>query len=148
MPLTELWEIYGVMAFTAFMAGTMLPMASEGVLAGLVASKPELAGGIWLAATAANTAGSAFNWAVGRYCLHWRDRRWFPIKAQHLDRASGQFNRYGMPALLFAWLPLVGDPLTFAAGMLRVRFAPFIALVAAGKGGRYAAILWGVGILS
>jgi membrane protein YqaA with SNARE-associated domain len=53
-----------------------------------------------------------------------------------------------MPSLLFAWLPLVGDPLTFAAGMLRVRFAPFIALVAIGKGGRYAAILWGVGILS
>ena len=148
MLLADIWQVYGVMAFAAFFAGTFLPMASEGVLAGLVATRPELAGAIWLVASFANTLGSAFNWAVGRYCLHWRDRRWFPIKAAQLDRASGHFNRYGMPALLFAWLPIVGDPLTFVAGVLRVRFPLFIVLVAVGKGGRYAAILWGVGILS
>ncbi len=78
---------------------------------------------------------------LGRYCLHWRERRWFPIKPEALERATGWFNRYGLWSMLFAWLPIVGDPLTFAAGVLGVNFRAFVILVAIGKGARYIAVV-------
>ena len=58
-----------------------------------------------------------------------------------MSRAGDRFRHYGIWSLLFAWLPIVGDPLTFAAGVLRVRFLPFVLLVGIGKAGRYAAVL-------
>jgi membrane protein YqaA with SNARE-associated domain len=85
---------------------------------------------------------------VGRYCLHWQGRRWFPFTRERLVSASETFSRHGLPLLLLSWAPVIGDPLTFAAGVLRVRFDLFVLLVLIGKGGRYAAILWGVGSLS
>jgi membrane protein YqaA with SNARE-associated domain len=81
------------------------------------------------------------NWWLGRACLHWRDRRWFPASAGQLARAERWFARWGKWSLLLAWLPLVGDPLTVAAGILRVRPLAFLALVGLGKGVRYAAVL-------
>jgi len=91
-------------------------------------------------ATAGNTLGSVVNWGLGRYLLHWADRPWFPFSRAQLARASERFNKYGVWTLLFAWVPVIGDPLTFAAGVLQVRFALFLPLVAVGKGLRYVLI--------
>lgn len=137
-------ESYLALAASAFVAATLLPMASEGVLAALVLAAGSDALTLWAIATAANTAGSAVNWLLGRFCLRWQDRSWFPVRADRLERAQAWFARFGLPSLLFAWAPVVGDPLTFAAGVLRVGFAPFVLLVALGKGARYALIAWGV----
>lgn len=137
-------DSYFALAASAFLAATLVPMASEGVLAGLLVAKNADALVLWTVATAANTAGSAVNWALGRFCLHWRNRRWFPIRSDRLERAQAWFGRFGLPSLLFAWLPVVGDPLTFAAGVLRVGFMSFLVLVALGKGARYALIVAGV----
>jgi membrane protein YqaA with SNARE-associated domain len=52
-------------------------------------------------------------------------------------QASGWYERFGLWTLLFAWLPLVGDPLTVLAGAFRVRFFTFLLLVSIGKLGRY-----------
>ena len=52
-----------------------------------------------------------------------------------------------MWSLLFAWLPLVGDPLTVAAGALRTPFLPFLILVGIGKAARYGAVAAGVMML-
>jgi membrane protein YqaA with SNARE-associated domain len=82
------------------------------------------------------------NWGLGRYALHWQDRKWFPFKADQLQRADAWFQRYGVWALLMAWVPVVGDPLTFAAGFLRVNVWVFLILVTIGKAGRYAVVLW------
>ena len=126
---------------TAFLAATLIPVSSEVVLG--VLSKAE-GFDIWLlvaVATAGNTLGSIVNWILGRYCLHWRDQRWFPIKPAMLTLATERFHRYGLWSLLLAWLPIVGDPLTFAAGVLGVRFPIFIALVAIGKVARYITIV-------
>jgi len=125
---------------TALLAATLIPVSSEVVLAALTAAQGF---DIWLlvaVATTGNTLGSVINWLLGRYCLHWRDRRWFPVKPATLARATERFNRYGLWSLLFAWLPIVGDPLTFVAGILRVRFPVFVVLVATGKAARYAAV--------
>lgn len=125
---------------TALLAATLIPISSEVVLAALTAAQGF---DIWLlvaVATTGNTLGSVINWLLGRYCLHWRDRSWFPIKPVTLERATERFNRYGIWSLLLAWIPIVGDPLTFVAGILGVRFPVFVVLVATGKAARYVAV--------
>jgi len=126
---------------TAFLAATLIPLSSEAVLAALSAADGFDVALLFAVATLGNTLGAVVNWALGRFCLHWRDRRWFPFSADQLDRAGAHFRKYGIWSLLLAWLPIVGDPLTFAAGVLQVRFLPFLVLVGIGKGARYAAVL-------
>ena len=137
-------EGYLGLFLVAFLAATFVPVSSEAMLAGVDAADlyPDVM--LLLVATAGNTLGSVVNWLLGRFCLHLQDRRWFPVSKERLDRASGWFARYGVWSLVLAWLPIVGDPLTFAAGVLRVRLLPFVLLVGIGKAGRYGAILWAV----
>jgi membrane protein YqaA with SNARE-associated domain len=100
--------------------------------------------GLLAAAGLGNTLGAVTNWGLGRFCLHWQDRRWFPVKPRELARAGAWFNRYGIWSLLLAWVPVIGDPITLAAGVLRTRFLPFLLLVAISKTGRYAVLLGAV----
>ncbi len=128
------------LALAAFLAATILPFSSEALLAAALAAgntDPRL---LIAVAAVANTAGAVVNWWLGRYLLHWQDRRWFPFTSDQLSRASDRFNRYGTWSLLFSWVPLIGDPLTFAAGALRVPFPLFLPLVAIGKTARYAVL--------
>jgi len=134
-------EAYVGLFASGFLAATLLPLSSEAVLVGLVAVGGYDSVTLWFAATLGNSLGAAVNWALGRYCLRWRDHRWFPIKPPALKRAGHWFRRWGTGSLLMAWLPVVGDPLTFAAGIMRVNFWLFFALVAAGKGTRYLFII-------
>lgn len=125
---------------TGFIAATLLPASSEVLLLALFQQglSPLL---LWLSATAGNTLGSCVNWYLGHEILRFQHRRWFPVNSDSLQRAQRHFKRYGYWSLLFAWLPVVGDPLTFVAGMLRMRFSTFVALVLVGKGVRYAVVL-------
>ncbi len=125
----------------AFLAATLIPLSSEAVLAALSRADGFDTALLFAVATLGNTLGAMVNWWLGRYCLHWRERKWFPFDAGQLDRAGGRFRRYGLWLLLLAWVPIVGDPLTFAAGVLRVRLLPFVILVGIGKAARYAAVL-------
>jgi len=125
---------------TSFLAATLLPAYSEVVFAGLQqAGYDPLA--LWAWATAGNTLGAAVNWGLGRYLLHFEDRRWFPFRLDTLGKAQQWFQRYGVWSLLLAWLPIGGDALTFIAGVMRVRFDLFLLLTAIGKGARYAMLL-------
>lgn len=126
---------------SALLAATILPFSSEAVLAGLVAFDKYDAVLLWLVASGGNTLGSLINWVLGRFCLHWQDRKWFPLRPGQLEKAQDRFARYGVWSLLLAWLPVVGDPLTFAAGILRVNVWLFLLLVAIGKGGRYGVVI-------
>ena len=126
----------GALFAIAFVAATILPAQSEAALVGL-----QLAGypAVLLVAVASigNTLGAVVNWALGRGVEHYRDRRWVPISASALDRASGWYRKWGRWSLLFAWAPVGGDALTVAAGVLREPFWSFLALVAIAKTGRY-----------
>ena len=128
--------LYLTMFASAFLAATVVPFASEVTLATAMA-----AGGAahWLVVVAAvgNTLGATVNWVLGRFIERFRDRRWFPADAKQLGRAQAWFGRYGVWSLLFAWLPVIGEPLTVLAGAMRVRIAPFLVLVATGKTVRY-----------
>ncbi|MEA3404772.1 MAG: YqaA family protein [Pseudomonadota bacterium] len=133
-------EAYLSLFTVSFLAATLLPAASEVLLTGLLSSGYDPFT-LWLVATLGNSLGSAFNYGLGRYFLHYQDRKWFPFKAQTLDKGHRWFNRYGVWSLLFAWAPVFGDLLTFIAGILRVNFLLFVILVVIGKGIRYAILL-------
>lgn len=128
--------LYLTVFSSAFLAATIVPFASEIALTGALA-----AGGAvhWLVivATLGNSLGAVVNWAIGRFIERFRDRRWFPANREQLERAQAWFRRYGIWSLLFAWLPVVGEPLTVVAGAMRVHIAPFLILVTIGKGLRY-----------
>ena len=126
--------------FSALIAATLFPLSSEALLATLLYQKysPIL---LWITATSGNTLGSCINWYLGKACLHWRDKKWFPVSANQLAKAQQQFERYGVYSLLFSWLPIIGDPLTFIAGIMRIPFWKFVVLVALGKGLRYAVVI-------
>lgn len=93
-------------------------------------------------ATVGNSLGAIINWALGRYLLHFRDRRWFYFKEKQIEKMQYWFQHYGIWSLLFAWLPLGGDALTFIAGMMRVRLIVFLPLVMIGKSVRYIALVY------
>jgi membrane protein YqaA with SNARE-associated domain len=128
---------YAGLFLTAFIAATILPMQSEAVLAGLLLSGNYLVWLLLLVASIGNVAGSVVNWGLGRVIERVRDRQWFPVKPDALARAQAWYHRYGRWTLLLSWVPIVGDPLTVAAGIMRERLVIFVALVTVAKAGRY-----------
>lgn len=122
---------------SAFLAATLLPIQSEAVLAALTIQEGFSFWWLILVAGIGNTLGSVVNWVLGRWFLHYQDRRWFPIPKKALEKAQDRFQRWGVWSLLLAWTPFIGDPLTFVAGVLRVRFDVFLILVAISKFSRY-----------
>ena len=134
-------EGYVGLFLSALLAATVLPFSLEAVLVGLMAAGDYDMIWLWFLASLGNVLGAAVNWGLGRFCLRWQDRRWFPVDKEKLDRAGRWFSRYGVWSLLLAWVPFIGDPLTFAAGVLRVNFWLFLLLVSIGKAGRYAVVI-------
>ncbi|WP_350333726.1 YqaA family protein [Coralliovum pocilloporae] len=125
----------------AYLAATILPFSSELVLAGLLAEGSHAPLLLFLAASLGNILGSVTNYGLGRLCLHWQHHRWFPVSEDALGKAQTWFQRYGQWSLLLAWVPVIGDPLTLAAGVLKVRFSLFLLLVSLSKMSRYAVII-------
>jgi membrane protein YqaA with SNARE-associated domain len=142
--MTEALASLAGMAGAAFVAATLLPAQSEAVFVGLLAAKTVDPLALFLVASIANTAGSVVNWWLGRLMTRHGVER-LPARLRpdpgKLAKAQGWFERYGWPSLLFAWLPVAGDPLTFVAGTLDYPLGRFVALVLIGKAARYAA-LW------
>lgn len=135
--------LYGALFLSAFLAATILPVSSEVVLAGLIVAGRGDPGLLLMVATVGNTLGSVVNWVLGRGIDSLRNRRWFPVTSDRYEQASRIFRRFGEWTLLFAWLPVVGDAFTIAAGAARVNLGVFVALVAIGKAARYAVIIAG-----
>ena len=133
-------DAYFGLFLSAFLAATLVPAYSEILFAGLIAAGYDPLS-LWIWASVGNTLGSAVNWVIGRYLLHFQDRRWFPFKEGNLGPAQRWFQKFGVWSLLFAWLPVGGDALTFIAGIMKVRFPVFLVLTAIGKSVRYAILL-------
>ena len=131
---------YAGLFLVALAAATVLPMSSEAALAAMLLAdhSPWL---VLVVASAGNTLGSAINWALGRAIDRYGSRRWFPASGAALDRAGRWYRRYGRWSLLLSWVPLIGDPITVAAGVLGERLPVFLALVAIAKVGRYLAVM-------
>lgn len=128
------------LAATAFLAATLFPISSEVALIAALAAGAGAPIPLIAAATVGNVAGACLNWWLGRHMRRFEDRRWFPFSAGSIDRASQRYQKWGLWSLFFSWLPLIGDPLTFAAGLLRVPLLYFLPIVAVGRVARYAVI--------
>lgn len=123
--------------FAAFGAATLLPLQSEAVLVGLLLNGEH---GLWwllAVATFGNVLGSLLNWWLGRSIERFRERRWFPVSPVHLEKARTHYQRYGHWSLLLSWVPIIGDPLTLVAGVLREPMGRFLLIVTFAKGARY-----------
>ncbi|HQT15668.1 MAG: hypothetical protein B7X99_13440 [Rhizobiales bacterium 17-65-6] len=130
---------YAGLFLVAFAAATILPLQSEAVLVGLLLADHSP----WLLVTVAslgNVLGSVINWMLGRGIETFRHKRWFPVSEGMLERAQRWYHRYGKWSLLASWLPIIGDPLTVVAGVLREPLPIFLFLVTVVKVGRYTAV--------
>ena len=116
----------------AFLAATLIPMSSELALFAVLGLHPELLWSAVLVATAGNTLGGMSSYLIGRF-IGWKK----PL-AQ-----LGRVRRWGAPALLFAWLPFVGDALCVAAGWLKLSWPAAALYQAAGRFARYWVIAQG-----
>jgi membrane protein YqaA with SNARE-associated domain len=134
--------IYLSLFIISFLAATILPFSSELTLAGLVATSSYDNSLLLIIASLGNVLGSVVNWILGFYSRNLSTKRWFPFKDEQIEKSSKWFNKFGRWSLLFAWVPIIGDPLTLAAGLLRIRFIEFLVLVTIGKVSRYIIVFY------
>lgn len=128
---------YGGLFLSALVAATILPAQSEIVLASLLQGGAYSTALLLLSASVGNVLGALINYGLGRGAMTFQERRWFPVSAAALIRAEAWYRRYGRWSLLLSWAPIIGDPITVAAGLMRERVAVFLALVTLAKVGRY-----------
>jgi membrane protein YqaA with SNARE-associated domain len=124
---------------SSFLAATLLPLSSELVL-GVLLKQGFNPYSLLFVATFGNVLGSVVNYGLGafggRLILH----KWWRMSDPEIQRAEKKFRKFGIFSLLLAWVPVIGDPLTVAAGVLKINFFLFLLLVGLGKGLRYMAI--------
>jgi membrane protein YqaA with SNARE-associated domain len=131
----------------AFLAATILPAQSEAVLAAMLTAGSQPA---WLLITVAsigNILGSLVNWGIGRGIERFRGKRWFPASPAAFERATAQYRRWGYWSLLLSFVPIIGDPLTLVAGVMKEPLWRFLLLVTLSKAGRYIALWAALGAL-
>lgn len=132
----SLWALF----LSAFLASTLLPGGSEIVLGALAYQGHHDPWALLVVATAGNTLGGMSTWGVGRF-VDW----WYPsknIRQAKYQRAMEWIRRWGSPALILSWVPIVGDPLCLAAGWLRIHWVVALFWIGLGKAARYVVIVF------
>jgi len=120
----------------SFLAATILPLSSEVVLSTLLLNDLPPAALIAVATTG-NVLGSVVNYALGYWLSLDLVKKWLKMSEIEFVKAEKRFDKYGKLSLCFAWVPVIGDPLTVIAGVLRIHIVWFLALVTLGKLLRY-----------
>lgn len=135
--LTELG--YFGLFVSAFLAATILPLSSEVILSALLINdfSPTT---LVIVATIGNVLGSLMNYGLGFWLSATVIKKWLKMSDNDFVHAEKRFKKYGLVSLCFAWVPVIGDPLTVIAGMLRINLIWFLLLVTAGKLCRYIVI--------
>lgn len=131
---------YAGLFLAALGAATLLPLQSEVMLVGLLLGDQHLAWILVLTAASGNTLGSTINWLLGLYVERFQHKRWFPASEARLAKARRSYHRYGRWSLLLSWVPIIGDPLTVIAGIMREPLWSFLPIVALAKTVRYLVI--------
>ena len=126
----------------SFLAATILPLSSEIVLTTMLLTNLFEKNLLLIIASSGNVLGSVLNWYLGKKITIFQDRKWFPVSPEQLNKSQKYFQKYGLWSLLLAWVPIIGDPLTLLAGVLKVRFSIFFILVSISKISRYVFILY------
>ncbi len=131
---------YLILFTVAFLAATLLPLGSEALLLYDISQNNSLLL-LWIFATAGNTLGSMVNYWLGLKGEAYLERKGH-LSAQKMEKARSFFAKYGGWTLLLSWAPIIGDPLTFVAGVLGYNFKWFTLIVFVAKGLRYAVIIF------
>jgi membrane protein YqaA with SNARE-associated domain len=121
----------------SFLAATILPLSSELVLSTMLLTDSFDKYLLLVVASFGNIFGSSVNWYLGKKILIFKDKKWFPVNEKQIAKSEMYFKKYGIWSLLLAWVPIIGDPLTVIAGILRVNFFTFLLLVSVSKTSRY-----------
>ena len=129
--------MYLALFLSSFFAATLLPAQSEAVLSFQLASNKEDLIYLILLATSGNVLGALVNWYLGKFFLHYKEKKWFPIKTDKLAKGEKYYKKYGRVSLLLSWMPIIGDPITLVAGILKEPLWSFLILVTIAKGLRY-----------
>ncbi|HSR01196.1 MAG TPA: YqaA family protein [Methylophilaceae bacterium] len=135
--LTELGYIGLFIA--SFLAATILPISSELVLGALLVNGLPMVSLIVIA-TVGNVLGSLLNYSLGYWASLGVVKKWLKLSEVQFLKAERRFKKYGILSLLFAWVPIIGDPITLVAGILRIPMIWFVILVTIGKLMRYMVI--------
>ncbi|ANF82472.1 hypothetical protein A3K93_09885 [Acinetobacter sp. NCu2D-2] len=122
---------------SAFGAATLLPLQSEAVLLALLAQAQDSVFVLIVVASIGNVLGSCVNWYLGLRIEHFKNKKWFPVSQKQLSKAQRLYQRYGFWSLLLSWLPIIGDPITLIAGLMKENFYRFLLMVSIAKIGRY-----------
>ena len=140
IPILTEWGYIG-MFLSALLAGSIVPFSSELVMAGLVklGSSPFL---ILMAATLGNTAGGMTCYYMGYLGRMDRIERWLGVKPEKVERVRRWLQGKGALMAFFAFLPIVGEVLAIALGLMRSNVLLTTLSMTAGKLVRYAVILW------
>ena len=133
---------YSKLFIISLLAATILPLSSEIVLTTMLLTNLFEKNILLIVASSGNILGSIFNWYLGKKITIFQDRKWFPVSPEQLNKSQKYFQKYGLWSLLLAWVPVIGDPLTLLAGVLKVRFSIFFILVSISKISRYVFILY------
>ncbi len=123
-----------------FLAATILPLASEGVLLLFLAAAYDPIYCLFVATTG-NTLGGLTNYFLGLLGNRATLKAVFRSKSKYRSFKSN-INKYGYWLGALTWLPFIGDPLTIALGFFRVKFIPFLLLMTLSKGLRYYIIIF------
>lgn len=127
---------------SAFGAATLLPLQSEALLVALLYQQDVSAWLLILVASFGNILGSCVNWWLGLKVEQFKNKKWFPVSDQNLMKAQKIYHHYGYWSLLLSWTPVIGDPITLIAGLMKENFWRFLLIVSIAKTGRYLFIFW------
>ena len=128
---------YFQLLIISFLAATILPLSSELVLSTMLLTDSFDKYLLLVVASFGNIFGSSVNWYLGKKILIFKDKKWFPVNEKQIAKSEMYFKKYGIWSLLLAWVPIIGDPLTVIAGIVRVNFFTFLLLVSLSKTSRY-----------
>lgn len=127
-PSASLWTLF----VAAFLAATIVPLSSEAALFAVLKLHDDLYWPAIFTATGGNTLGGMSSYLIGRF-----------IGMKKPLTQIGRLQRYGAPAMVLAWLPLVGDGLCIAAGWLKLNWKAVIAWQIVGRFLRYLLVAQG-----
>ena len=126
---------YLILFLSAFLSATLFPLGSEVVL--IINIKEGY--NIFLLlffATLGNSLGSVVNYYLGLKGEEYLISKNI-LSEKYIEVFKKYFDKYGSICISFAWLPIIGDPITFVAGILKYDFKKFIILVTISKFLRY-----------
>ena len=132
--------VYFTLFVVSFLAATLLPLGSEALLVYDISQNYSLYL-LWSFATVGNTLGSMVNYWLGLKGEAYLEKKGH-VSVEKMEKARGFFAKYGGWTLLLSRTPIIGDPLTFIAGVLRYNFKYFTLIVFIAKGLRYAIIIF------